>query len=166
MIKEITKRRAIRKYLSDQIDDKKLADILMSAMFAPSANASYPWDLVVVKDAQTRDQLSKVTPWASHLKDAPIVIAVVGYEKESPYWVEDCSIVATHIWLSAVENGLSSCWTQIRGNDNAEKEVKRLLKVPDDNRVLCLMPIGSPANELPGHTKEEFEKGKVKMENY
>jgi nitroreductase len=166
MIEAIKKRRAVREYLPDSIGEEKINNILSAAMYSPSANAIYPWDLVVIKKEETREKLSKITPWALHVKDAPVVVAVVGHEKESPNWVEDCSIVAEHIWLEAANQGLSSCWVQIRGNDNAQKEIKDLLNIPEENRVLCLMPIGIPAKEVEEHTDESFDKSKIKQEKY
>jgi len=166
MVQSIKKRRAVREYLNEPIPEDKLDRIIDAAMYAPSANAIYPWELVVVTNLETREELSKVTPWSAHAKEAPAIIAVLGLEKDSPYWIEDCSIVAENIWLQATEEGLSSCWIQIRNNSNAEKEVKGILKVPDDVRVLCLMPIGVPAKPLLEHGKDDYKKGKVRYDKY
>lgn len=166
MVPAIKKRRAVREYLNQAIPEDKLDRIIEAAMYAPSANAIYPWELIVVTKLETREELAKATPWSGHAKEAPAVIAVIGLEKDSPYWIEDCSIVAQNIWLQATEEGLSSCWIQIRNNSNAEKEVKTILKIPDEARVLCLMPIGVPSKPLPEHGKDDFKKGKVKYEKY
>ncbi|MDO8669551.1 MAG: nitroreductase family protein [Candidatus Buchananbacteria bacterium] len=166
MIEAIKKRRAVRDYLAEKISDDKLNDIMAAAMYSPSANAKYPWDLVIIKDNSNKEKLSKLTPWAIHLKDASVIIAVIGHEKESSDWVEDCSIVAEHIWLEATNQGLGSCWVHIRGNDNAEKEVKELLHVPEDYRVLCLMPLGVPVKDEPEHSEEDFDRSKIKQESY
>ena len=166
MINAIKKRRSIREYLSDTISDDKIKEMLMAAMYAPSANALYPWELVVVKDPAIKELLSKTTPWSTHANDASAVIAVIGHEQESSDWIEDCSIVAEHIWLEATEQGLGSCWIQIRGNNNAEKAVKEILNIPENLRVLCLMPIGVPVKEQSEHSEEKFEKSKVKYEKY
>jgi nitroreductase len=166
MIPAIKKRHSVREYLSDAIPEEKLKEILTAAMYAPSANAIYPWELVVVKNLETREKLSKITPWSTHVGKASVIIAVVGHEQDSPYWVEDCSIVATHIWLEATEQGLGSCWTQVRGNANAEKEIKTILNIPDECRVLCLMPLGVPAAEVPEHSEEEYDKKRIKSEKY
>jgi len=166
MIQAIKKRRATREYLNQSIPEEKLDNIIEAAMYAPSANAIYPWELIVVTNLETREELAKVTPWSAHAKEAPAVIAVLGLEKESPYWVEDCSIVAQNIWLQAAEEGLSSCWIQIRNNGNAEKEVKEILELPEGVRVLCLMPIGMPAKPQAEHGKEAFKKDKVMYEKY
>jgi nitroreductase len=166
MVQAIKKRRAAREYLNEPIPEDKLSRIIDAAMYAPSANAIYPWELIIVTKLETREELSKVTPWSAHAKEAPAIIAVLGLEKDSPYWIEDCSIVAENIWLQATEEGLSSCWIQIRNNSNAEKEVKEILKVPEAVCVLCLMPIGVPAKPLPEHGKADFKKSKVKYDKY
>ncbi len=166
MIEAIKKRRSVRKYLNQDISEDQLKEILTAAMYAPSANAIYPWDLIVVRRSETKELLSKTTPWSAHAKDAAVVIVVVGNEEESPDWVEDCAIVAEHIWLAAAEQNLSSCWIQIRGNDNAEKDVKELLNIPQKYRVLCLMPIGAPTQEPEEHGETDFNKSRVKNEKY
>lgn len=166
MIESIKKRRAVREYLAQSIPEEKLKEILLAAMYAPSANAIYPWELIVIEKQETKDFLAKVTPWSTHIKDAAAVIAVIGDEADSRDWVEDCSIVAEHIWLEATEQGLAGCWVQIRGNDSAEKEVKNILGVPENLRVLCLMPLGVPAKSASEHTEEEFDKSKVRYEKY
>lgn len=166
MIEAIKKRRAIRQYLDEKVSDEKLNEIISAAMYGPSANALYPWDLVIIKNQETKEKLSKVTPWSAHVKDAQVVIAVVGHEAESPDWVEDCSIAAEHIWLEATNQGLGACWVQIRGNENAQKDVKELLAVPADYRVLCLVPIGVPGKEESEHNEEDFDRSKIKQESY
>jgi len=166
MIEAIKKRRSVREYLAEAIPEEKINQILMAAMCAPSANALYPWDLVVVSNPETKEILAKATPWSSHAQSAAVVIVVVGHPQKSSEWLEDCSITAEHLWLEATEQGLSSCWIQIRGNDTAEKEIKELLNIPEECRVLCLMPLGKPAVTSPEHGDDKFDKSKVKYEKY
>ncbi len=166
MITAIVKRHSVRQYLKETVTEQQLKDMISAAMYAPSANGIYPWDLVIVRQQETKDILAKVTPWAAHAKDADLIIAVIGHEKDSPDWVEDCSIVAEHIWLEATEQGLASCWIHIRGNATAEQTVKQILNVPADYRVLCLLPIGKPAKSVKEHTQDEVDKSRVKLEKY
>ena len=51
------------------------------------------------------------------------------------------AIALDHISLAAVELGLGTCWI---GAFN-EEEVKEILGIPEDVRVVELMPIGYPA---------------------
>ena len=50
----------------------------------------------------------------------------------------DLAIALDHLTLVATEEGLGTCW--IAALD--EREIKRLLSVPDDKRVLVVMPVG------------------------
>lgn len=166
MIDSIKRRRAVREFLDQAIPEQKIQEIIRAASFAPSANAIYPWELVLVKEDVAKEQLSKVTPWAIFAKEAALIVAVIGDEEESPEWIEDCSIVAEHIWLEAVNQGLSTCWIQIRNQGNAENEVRKILNIPSEKRILCLLPIGVPAKDLPEHTDESVDKSKIKYETY
>lgn len=166
MIQAIKSRRAVREYLNELIAEEKLQAVLNAAGFAPSANAKYPWELVVVKEPITKELLSKTTPWATFAKDAGVIIAVIGHDSESNEWVEDCAIVAEHIWLEAAEQNLGCCWIQIRNQGKAEKDVKEILNIPEKHRVLCLMALGVPAKNLPEHEEANIDKSKIKMEKY
>jgi len=166
MIEAIKKRRAVREYLNQAIPEEKIQEILKAAMFAPSGHAKYPWEIVVVKDATTKELLSKTTPWSTFAKEAGVILAVIGNEKESPRWIEDCSIVAEHLWLEATAQDLGACWVQIRDHDNAEKDVRKILNIPAELRVLCLMAVGVPAKQPEEHTDADFEKNKIKEEKY
>lgn len=166
MIDAIKKRRAVREYLSDAVSEDKLQEILSAARLAPSANAIYPWELIIVKDQQTKEKLSKTTPWSTFANNAPAIIVVVGHEQESPDWVEDCSILAEHIWLEAANQDLGCCWVQIRGNANAEESVKEILDIPKELRVLCLLPLGTPAKQPKERAEAKPDKNKIKLEKY
>ncbi|MFA5020826.1 MAG: nitroreductase family protein [Patescibacteria group bacterium] len=166
MINAIKKRRAIREYLNEPVADEKIQELLKAAACAPSANAKYPWELVIVKSQATKELLAKTTPWATFAKDSAVIIAVIGDEKNSAEWVEDCSIVAEHIWLETAEQGLGCCWIQIRNQGEAEKKVKEILNIPDKYRVLCLLPIGVLAEELAEHDEKDTDKSKFKNEKY
>ncbi|MFA5563311.1 MAG: nitroreductase family protein, partial [Candidatus Caldatribacteriota bacterium] len=69
--------------------------------------------------------------------------------EQSDVWVEDCSIASTIMILTARSLGLGSCWVQIRRREdssgfNSEKYIKKVLDIPDNLRVLCMIAIGYP----------------------
>jgi len=166
MLEIIRKRRSIRNYLAKDVEEEKIAEILKAAMFSPSAMHRRPWEFVVVKDPEIRKKLSRATNWSSFASGAPVMIIVVADEQKSREWLEDASIVAEHIYLEATNQGLGSCWIQIRDSkrpdgSNTEDYVRSLLGIPANFRVVCLMPIGYPAEQLPEHQNSEFEKRKI-----
>lgn len=169
MLKVIKKRRSIRKYQSREIEEEKLNEVLKAAMFAPSAHNQKPWEFIVVKDQKTKDLLAKAQQWSDFVNQAPIVLVLCS--KEVKYWIENLGIVAENIYLEATNQSLGTCFVQIRemeslkGGD-AEEYVKKVLFIPKNIRVLCLMPLGYPAEEKEEHDGQEFEKEKIHWEKF
>ena len=69
--------------------------------------------------------------------DAPSLVYIVGTAKAQTLPV-DCALLASYFMLSAAARGLGTCW--IAALD--EREIKKILSVPDDKRVLVVMPVG------------------------
>lgn len=170
MLEVIKKRRSIRKYQEKEIEEEKLKEVLKAAMFAPSAMDRRPWDFVVVRDKKVKEQLAASCPWAAFAKESAAVVVVVGDEKRSRLWIEDCSLAAGLIYLEATNQGLGACWAQVRSvparRGDAEDFVRNLLKIPGEKRVLCLMALGYPAEEKKEHTDDEFKAAKVHYETW
>ncbi len=171
MIQAIRKRRSIRSYRrTKEVESEKVKEILKAAMFSPSSHGSRAWEFVVVKDRVTANALSEATPYAAFVKEAPVIIVVCYDTAKGTRFKEDASICAEHIHLEAVNQGLGSCFVQIADtvgiHGNAEAYVKELLGVPDNFRVLCMMPIGYPSTELPEHSDGEYDQRKIHHERF
>jgi len=169
MLEAIKKRRSYRDFQDRLVEGEKLREILKAAMFAPSANHQRLWEFIVVKDQKTLRCLAATKTWSYFVNRAPVVIVVCS--KEGKYWLEDASIAAENIYLEATNQGLGTCFVQIKNSqrengDDAEEYVKSLLGIPLKIHVLCLMPIGYPKEVLPEHNKSEFEKAKIHQEKY
>ncbi|MEM3399321.1 MAG: nitroreductase family protein [Candidatus Micrarchaeia archaeon] len=138
MLEAMRKRRSIRNYKNETIEDEKLNDIIRAAVYAPSSANRRPVHLIVVKNEDTRRKLSRVTKWSSFIEHAPACIAVCADMKRGKRWIEDCSIAATHIMLQAEEEGIGSCWVQVREGErddgaDPEKIVKDILNMPENS---------------------------------
>ena len=123
----------------------KGSTILEAARLAPSANNRQDWRFVAVKDREQIDKLVSATG-QSFIGTAPVVIAGVALNPERvmrcevPAYAVDVAIAMTNITLAATANGLGTCW--IGSFDQAE--VKRILKIPEEYKVVQLMPLGYP----------------------
>ncbi|MEM5793773.1 MAG: nitroreductase family protein [Candidatus Aenigmatarchaeota archaeon] len=172
MLEVIKKRRSIRKFQKKEVEKEKLEEILKAAMYAPSAMHRRPWEFIVVKDKETKEKLSKATPFCYFVKDAPVVLVIAAKSGIlSKFWVEDCAIAAENIYLEATNQGLGTCFCQIMGGKtvflrDSEEYVREVIKAPKSVRILGLMPIGYPAEKKPEHTEKEFEKKKVHYEKW
>jgi nitroreductase len=84
----------------------------------------------------------------SFIGQAPVVLAACATESEKvmmcghPTYAIDVSIAFAYMLLQAYELGLGTCWI---GAFN-EEEVKTILGVPKDVRVVALSPLGYPVS--------------------
>jgi nitroreductase len=152
VMKAIQSRRSIRAYDTRGVEEEKLIRILESARLSPSAGNRQERRFVIIKDAKTRKLLSEAAKNQSFVAEAPVVIAACSVESEYVMscgqlaYPIDTAIAVDHITLQAVEEGLGTCW--IGAFD--EKKVKEILNIPDNVRVVALLPLGYPA-DIPGH---------------
>lgn len=144
--KAIRSRRSIRAYDPRKVEEDKLIRVLDSGRLSPSASNRQERRFVVVRDENTRKLLSEAANNQGFVSQAPVVIAACSVEKDyvmlcgqSAYTI-DTAIAVDHMTLQAVEEGLGTCW--IGAFD--EKKVKEILKIPDEIRVVALLPLGYP----------------------
>lgn len=166
MIKAIKNRRSIRKYVDKPIEEEKLREVLKAAAYSPSARHIYPWELIIVKENETREELAKSTNWSDFASEAPVIIVVLGDKKKSNELIEDCSIVSEHIMLEASNQDLGTCWIQIRGHEkdgtSSEGYVRELLDIPPNYLVLSMITLGYPEEKKEKHSQKEFQEKKDK----
>ncbi|VVB92760.1 Coenzyme F420:L-glutamate ligase [uncultured archaeon] len=146
--KAIQSRRSIRAYDSRQVEEEKLSRVLESGRLSPSAGNRQERRFVVVRDAKTRKLLSEAARDQKFVAEAPAVIAACSVETEyimscgQAAYPIDTAIAVDHMTLAAVEEGLGTCW--IGAFD--EIKVKEILNIPDDVRVVALIPLGYPSS--------------------
>lgn len=147
----IEKRKSIRSYKPQDVEEEKLNYILQAFRKAPSAKNLQPWKLIVVKDKKKISDLSIACNNQTFISEAPVLIVACAKEDEA-YGVMggymnsypvDVALALEHLILAATEKGLGTCWI----GAFKEKLVKDLLDVPDNVRVVAITPVGYPAIE-------------------
>lgn len=165
-------RRSIRKYQEKEIEKEKLDTILKSALLAPSSRSRRPWEFVVVMDKDILHNLSKAREHSSSfIAGAPVGIVVIADPSVCDVWIEDTSIAALLIQLSAQSLGLGSCWIQIRERNHkeeikAETYIKDILRIPEKYQVECMIAIGYPAEEKRAYTEDDLLYEKLHYNKY
>ncbi|MGB6128897.1 MAG: nitroreductase family protein [Psychrilyobacter sp.] len=161
MLNILLERRSIRKYKDIKIEEQKINQILGAGKVAPSGKNKKPWEFMVIEDNEVLKELSMVKPKGGlFLAETPTAIAVIGNEEISDTWVEDCSIASTFIQLEAHNQGLGSCWVQMKcrfnkDGEDAEIIAKEILEISDDKRLLCVIALGYPDQERPAYKEED-----------
>ena len=168
MFTEIAKkRRSVKKYTPQQVEQEKIDAIIEAALRAPSGKAARPWEFVVVKDKELLEKLSIAKPaGAEFVKGASVGIVVCADPSKSGLWVEDCAIAAVSMQYAAHSMGLGSRWSHMRGNNHNDSKSSRdyiaeLLGLPDNLDVECIIAIGYPGEEMVPYSKEDLDYGKV-----
>jgi nitroreductase len=106
-----------------------------------------PWDFIVITE---RDMINDLKVAARWMGGAGAIIAVV-MEDTSRFWLEDGSAAVENMLIASTALGYGSCW--LEGNTlPREQAFKALLGIPEEKRLLTLVPIGVPV-EWP--TKEK-----------
>jgi nitroreductase len=168
MFTEIAKkRRSVKKYTPQQVEQEKIDAIIEAALRAPSGKAARPCEFVVVKDKELLAKLSVAKPvGAEFVKGASVGIVVCADPSKSGLWVEDCAIAAVSMQYAAHSMGLGSRWSHMRGNNHNDSKSSRdyiagLLGLPDNLDVECIIAIGYPGEEMVPYSKEDLDYGKV-----
>ena len=144
-------RKSVRSYKKGQeIDNKTLNKILEAGRLAPSAKNMQEWKFIVVRD---RTLLSRLVPACKEQKFIADASAVVVGCSDMPDHVMTCgqlaypidlAIALEHMALMAAELGVGSCWI----GAYEENKVKDLLDIPAHVRVVNLLVLGYPSQEL------------------
>ena len=144
-MKSIYKRRSIRKYQKDPVDEKLLSECIKAGMNAPSARNQQVWHFVLVQDREMLDKIPTVHPYASMIKEAPAAILVCAdlpVEKSKDYWVQDLGACTQNILLMATELGLATVWLGVHPRQDRVDGLRKLFKLPEQVMPYSLIPIG------------------------
>jgi nitroreductase len=157
----IRTRTSVRGYLPTPVEDEKLKRILDAARLAPSGKNGQPWTFIVIQDVETRTELVEACKGQSFIAEAPVVIAACGleecaYQKMGGYWNSlpvDIGISLEHLMLAAAAEGLGTCWI----GAFIEEEVRVILEVPKNVKIVALTPVGYPKGERMTRPRKQLE---------
>ena len=107
-------RRSCRAYKPEQITKEELEAVLRAGTFAPSAMNRQSAKIVVVQDAKTRAQLTRMNAavmgnTGDPMYGAPTILVVLA-DANARCGVQDGSLVMGNLMNAAAAIGLGSCW--------------------------------------------------------
>jgi len=140
---------SLKTKLSDrEVPADAVEAVLRAACLAPSARNTQPWRFVVVRGRAAIDALAEAAlPESSAvIRRAPVIVVACGRPADGvtvgdrPYWLYDVGSAVQNLLLAATDRGLVT--HLIASFDEAA--VKRVLRIPDDVRVVVLTPLACP----------------------
>lgn len=172
MLDLLFKRRSIRKFTEQPIEQDKLDRILQAALLAPSSKSKYPCEFIVIDNKDSNEKLSECKPHgASFLKAASASIVIAGDIDKSDVWVEDCSIAAAYIQLQAEKEDIGSCWIQIRERPHdieksSELFIQEHLNMPANIKILAIIALGYKEGEKKKRDTTHLKTEKIHKNSY
>jgi nitroreductase len=165
IIKEIINRRSIRKYKPDSVPEEQIESIIKAGQFAPTARNNRAVEFIVVKNQETKDKIFGITG-QEFVKEAPVLIvpAVDGEKTVCP--VPDLSIASENMLLQATALGLGSVWKNLKTELGEDEKIKELLNIPGQYRVINIIPVGWPAENIEPRTDKDFSPEKIHQEKW
>lgn len=159
------KRRSTRIFTDDKIEDNTINEILKIALTAPSSWGEHPVHFVVVKDKEMIREIAHCKAMgANPLIQSNVCIVVMVDTSNCELWIEDASVASTYILLAAEQFNIGACWIHIRNRagqvKSADEEIRELLNVPDNFRVLNCIALGQK-----GEFKKEYSEYILHIEN-
>lgn len=155
------RRRSIRKYTNQPIEQEKIDYMLRCALMAPSAKRTCPWEFIVLRDEAKLRPLAACRTYGSQMFNTATAAIVIALDPTlcDNTWMADGAIAAENILLAAAEQGIGACWCHVYEREGAPELVKRLCEIPEPLEVLCVIALG-----YPDETKQNFDLDKLKYE--
>lgn len=165
IIKEIVKRRSIRKYKPESVAEDAITCIIKAGQFAPTASDNRAVEFVVVKNQETKEKMFDIVG-QEFVKEAPVLIvpAIDGEKSSCP--VQDLSIASENMFLQATALGLGTVWKNLKTEIGEEDKIKEILGIPDKFRVINIVPVGWPAENPEPRTDKDFSPEKIRQEKW
>jgi len=148
LFEAIQKRCSVREYESRDVEDDKLRLVLEAGIAAPTARNRQDFKFVVVRDDALRAKLAAASE-QEWMEAVPVIIAIVGLTPERIMFCEvpsdpvDCAIAIDHMTLTAVAQGLGTCWI----GHFKQADCKKILGIPADAKIVEMLTLGYPAKK-------------------
>jgi nitroreductase len=151
----IVSRGSIRTYKAEAVPQGTVEKILEAGRYAPSADNEQPWHFIVVTEPEIKKKLS-TGRWNSFIKDSAFTVvgcAYMGDDYSRKWSTIDTTIALQNMVIAAWSLGIGSCWV----GDFVEAEVKEMLHVPEDWRIISLISFGYPGETPSNSARKPFK---------
>jgi nitroreductase len=167
----VKERRTIREFKPDPVPDEYITKIIEVARWAPSGFHTQPWEFVVIKNAEIKNQIiaalekhgppikdpAKKDIQRRSFKDAPVFIlllcdwrAKVGLPgktagdptRVNSLYTSSMANAFLFMHLAATALGLASQWYTATSSKEAEAVLKEIMGIPEPLTIYDMMVIG------------------------
>ena len=148
-------------YENTPVPREDLVKIMEAGLAAPSGCNKQTTSLIAVDDQELLAKLRKVIkPPVAETAPAMICVLtqrIIAY-RDRCYATHDYSAAIENMLLAIVALGYQSCWYEghITDTDRIGDQMAKILSVPDDYELVCLLPVGIAKTQVTGPKKKDF----------
>ena len=163
VLEAINSRHSYRgKYKPEAVPREDLITIMKAGLSAPSGCNKQTTSIICVDDLDVLKRIhAEIDPPVA--ETAPALICVLTQRifayRDKCYSVQDYSAAIENMLLTIVELGYQSCWYEghITDEDRIGDRIAKILDVPDDYELICILPVGVAIDEPVLPKKKAFE---------
>ena len=159
----ISRRHSYRgSYRPDKVPREHLTAILQAGLDAPSGCNKQTTSLIAVDDPELLSRLhAAMDPPVGTTAPALICVLtrrIIAY-RDRCFATQDYSAAIENMLLAIVALGYQSCWYEghITDTDRIGDRMAKILGVPDDYELVCILPVGIAQEEPVAPPKKPFE---------
>ncbi|MCX7822346.1 MAG: nitroreductase family protein [Syntrophobacterales bacterium] len=157
LMEAIKTRRSVRNFEEKDLSEEQVRQILEAVQWAQSWANTQCWEVIIVRNAETKlklqETLPKTNPAFRAMVEAPVVFVLCGKLQAAGYYkgqvttkfgdwfMFDIGIASQNLCLRAHDLGLGSVIVGLFDHNKA----KEILGVPDGYEVVAMIPVGYPA---------------------
>jgi nitroreductase len=164
-------RRAVRHYKADCPPEYQIRQLIDAAVWAPSAVNGQAWHFIVITRTDLLDDISaKAKSWILQnepglaqgdalkallndpdfhlLHHAPVLVIIAAPSKDK-WSAEICAVAAQNLMLAATGHSLASCWIGLAQDWLNSPEGRKVVGLPDGDRVIAPIVVGYAAEKSP-----------------
>lgn len=163
----IFKRKSVRRFKDEKVDDEIIIRLLKAGMQAPSSCNSQPWEFIVISNPDDKLAISRMHQFAKPAANASHLIVTVGNLNEAKVIrmiEQDLGACNENILLQATHEGLGAVWLGFHPIEDRTLKLKEYLEIPDYCIPFSVICVGWPAQD--SEVKLRYDEGKVHYDIY
>ncbi|MBQ8781625.1 MAG: nitroreductase family protein [Oscillospiraceae bacterium] len=149
-------------YKNETVPHDDLVKIMQAGLAAPSGCNQQTTSLIAVDAPELLDRIKAMfkKPVAA---TAPAMICVLAKNTPSyrgiSYHVQDYSAAIENMLLEIKSLGYDSCWYEgyVTNEDRVGEQIAELFEIPDEYKVVCVLPVGIAEDEPRYAPKMDFD---------
>jgi nitroreductase len=148
-------------YLSTPVPREDLVKILEAGCAAPSGCNKQTTSFIAVDDPEILKKFSEIIG-STTSRTCPAMVCIltrtiIAYDDRT-FYIQDYAAAIQNMLLAIVALGYQSCWYEghITDVDRIGDKMARILGVPEEYELVCLLPVGVAADPVSGPKKKAF----------